>query len=91
MVSDISNFMQIILSKLFFLTVNSLPKFQINYANESFTTLEVISGILLSIPIILIILSALSYGFAILSVGQTISFIIFEKLNKDEDFNVSNK
>ena len=91
MVSDISNFMQIILSKLFFLTVNSLPKFQINYANESFTTLEVISGILLSIPIILIILSALSYGFAILSVGQTISFIIFEKLNKDEDFNISKK
>ena len=90
-ISDISNFMQIILSKLFFLTVNSLPKFQINYANESFTTLEVISGILLSIPIILIILSTLSYGFAILSVGQTISFIIFEKLNKDEVLNVSNK
>ena len=74
-----------ILNKSFFLIINSLPKFQINYSNETFTSLEVISGILLSIPIILIILSVLSYGFTILSVGHTISFIIFEKLNKDED------
>ena len=83
--SDILYFIHMILNKSFFLIINSLPKFQINYSSESFTSLEVISGILLSIPIILIILSVLSYGFTILSVGHTISFIIFEKLNKDED------
>ena len=85
LVSDILYFIQMIFNKSFFLIISSLPKFQINYSSESFTSLEVISGILLSIPIILIILSTLSYGLTILSVGHTISFIIFEKLNKDED------
>ena len=48
-------------------------------------TIEVISGIILSISYFLIGLSILSYCLSIISVGETLMFIIFKKKSDDDD------
>ena len=48
------------------------------------------AGLILSISFIFLYLSVLSYGFSIVSVGQTIIFIIFKKLNDDDDLLLDN-
>ena len=40
---------------------------------------------LLSIPLILLTLSVLSYGISIISVGETIIFVIFKKIMDNEN------
>ena len=40
---------------------------------------------LLSVPLILLTLSVLSYGIAIISVGETIIFTIFKKIMDNEN------
>ena len=46
---------------------------------------ETIGGIILCVSLIYLYLSFFSFGFSILSVGQTIIFIIFKKLMEDEN------
>ena len=52
--------------------------------------IEIFSGIILSGFLIFLYLSFFSFGFSILSVGQTIIFIIFKKLMEDENLLKSN-
>jgi len=70
---------------VFELYFNALPNFTISNIGFSLNVPEIISGIILSSVLILIIFSILSYGFTIISVGQTISYLIFIKLTDDEN------
>ena len=54
------------------------------------SSVETIAGLILSVSFIFLYLSVLSYGFSIVSVGQTIIFIIFKKLNDDENLVLNN-
>ena len=47
--------------------------------------IETIGGMILCVSLIFLYLSFFSFGFSILSVGQTIIFIIFKKLMEDEN------
>ncbi|MEE2764873.1 MAG: hypothetical protein VX600_00110 [Candidatus Neomarinimicrobiota bacterium] len=66
------------------LMVTGLPNLSYHLGNEVLSGTEIISGIILSIAFFLILLSVLSYGLSILSVGETIMFVIFKK-NSDDD------
>ena len=63
----------------------SLPNFSFDIYAESLSTIDTIAGMLLSIPLILLTLSVLSYGIAIISVGETIIFTIFKKIMDNEN------
>ena len=76
--------------KLFNLFILALPNFSFESYTGSLTSIETISGILLSIPLILLTLSVLSYGLSILSVGETIIFIIFKKIMDRENILLRN-
>ena len=80
MATDMIEFILSLLVKFSSLILLALPNFSIESYSGSLSTIETISGLLLSIPLIFLTLSVLSYGFAILSVGETIIFIIIKKL-----------
>jgi len=74
-----------LLSTLFNQFLISLPNFSFDIYNESLSTIDTLAGMLLSIPLILLTLSVLSYGIAIISVGETIIFAIFKKIMDNEN------
>ena len=74
-----------LLSTLFNQFLISLPNFSFDIYAESLSTIDTIAGMLLSVPLILLTLSVLSYGIAIISVGETIIFTIFKKIMDDEN------
>ena len=88
--SDLIEFILSSLFKLFNLFILALPNFSFESYTGSLTSIETISGILLSIPLILLTLSVLSYGLSILSVGETIIFIIFKKIMDRENILLRN-
>ena len=67
------------------LIFSALPNFSVNGNSSTLTSIETLSGILLSIPLILLTISILSYGLTILSVGETIIFIIFKKIMENDN------
>ena len=71
-----------------FLTI--LPSLIYNSNGGYISSIEIFSGIILSVSLIFLYLSFFSFGFSILSVGQTIIFIIFKKLMEDENLLKSN-
>ena len=73
------------LSTLFNQFLISLPNFSFDIYAESLSTIDTIAGMLLSIPLILLNLSVLSYGISIISVGETIIFAIFKKIMDNEN------
>ena len=73
------------LSTLFNQFLISLPNFSFDIYAESLSTIDTIAGMLLSIPLIFLTLSVLSYGISIISVGQTIIFAIFKKIMDNEN------
>ncbi len=74
-----------LLSTLFNQFLISLPNFSFDIYAEALSTLDIIAGMLLSIPLILLTLSVLSYGISIISVGETIIFAIFKKIMDNEN------
>ena len=52
---------------------------------KDFSLLETISTIFLSIVYFIIALSVLSYGLAMLAIGQSLMFVTFKKLSDDDD------
>ena len=74
-----------LLSTLFNQFLISLPNFSFDIYAESLSTIDTIAGMLLSVPLILLTLSVLSYGIAIISVGETIIFTIFKKIMDNEN------
>ena len=71
-----------------FLTI--LPSLIYNSNGGYISSIETFSAVILSVSLIFLYLSFFSYGFSILSVGQTIIFIIFKKLMEDENLLKSN-
>ena len=66
-----------------FLTI--LPSLAYNSNGGYISSTETFSGVILSVSLIFLYLSFFSFGFSILSVGQTIIFIIFKKLMEDKN------
>ena len=85
MATDMIEFILSLLVKFFSLILLALPNFSIESYSDSLSAIETISGLLLSIPLIFLTISVLSYGLAILSVGETIIFIIFKKIMDKEN------
>ena len=90
MATDMIEFILSLLVKFFSLILLALPNFSIESYSGSLSAIETISGLLLSIPLIFLTLSVLSYGLAILSVGETIIFIIFKKIMDEENILIRN-
>jgi len=85
MATDMIEFILSLVVKFFILILVALPNFSIESYSGSLSAIETISGLLLSIPLIFLTLSVFSYGLAILSVGETIIFIIFKKIMDKEN------
>ena len=64
--------------------LDCLPNLSYQPADEVLSGAETFSGLILSFVLFLILLSVLSYGLSVLSVGETIMFVIFKK-NSDDD------
>ncbi len=90
MATDMIEFILSLLVKFFSLILLALPNFSIESYSGPLSAIETISGLLLSIPLIFLTLSVLSYGFAMLSVGETIIFIIFKKIMDKENILLRN-
>ena len=88
--TDLIEFILSILIKFFGLFLSALPNFSIDGNSVALSSIETISGVILSIPLILLTLSIISYGLAILSVGETIIFIIFKKIMENENILLKN-
>ncbi len=83
--SDLVELILGLLRTLFNQFLISLPNFSFDIYAESLSTIDTIAGMLLSVPLILLTLSVLSYGIAIISVGETIIFTIFKKIMDNEN------
>ena len=90
MATDMIEFILSLLVKFSSLILLALPNFSIESYSGSLSAIETISGLLLSIPLIFLTISVLSYGLAILSVGETIIFIIFKKIMDKENILLRN-
>ena len=88
--SDLVELILNLSNNLFSQFLISLPNFSFEIYSDSMSTLETIAGMLLSLPLILLLLSVLSYGIAILSVGETIIFIILKKIMDNENILTKN-
>jgi len=88
--TDLIEFILSMLIKFFGLFLYALPNFSVDGNSASLSSLETISGVFLSIPLILLTLSIISYGLAILSVGETIIFIIFKKIMENNNVLLKN-
>ena len=72
------------------LLVSTLPDLTYNSNGGYITSIETVSGLIISIILIFIYISFISYGFSILAVGETIIFIIFKKLIENENLVIHN-
>ena len=88
--TELIEFILSMLIKFFGLFLSALPNFSIDGNSVTLSSIETISGILLSIPLIILTLSIISYGMAILSVGETIIFIIFKKIMENDNILLNN-
>ena len=83
--SDLIELILSLFNNLFSQFLIALPNFSFEIYTDSLTALETVAGMLLSLPLILLLLSVLSYSIAILSVGETIIFVIFKKIMDNEN------
>jgi len=83
--SDLVELMLGFLSTVFSQFLISLPNFSFDFFTESLSTIDTIAGMLLSLPLVFLTLSVLSYGISIISVGETIIFVIFKKIMDNEN------
>ena len=83
--SDLFELILSLFNNLFSQFLIALPNFSFEIYTDSLTALETVAGMLLSLPLILLLLSVLSYSIAILSVGETIIFVIFKKIMDNEN------
>ena len=90
MATDMIEFILSLLFKFFSLFLLALPNFSIENYSGSLSAIETFSGLLLSIPLIFLTLSVFSYGLAILSVGETIIFIILKNIMDKENILLRN-
>tara|TARA_Y100001970_G_C13993098_1_gene729264 strand:+ start:270 stop:755 length:486 start_codon:yes stop_codon:yes gene_type:complete len=88
--SDLIELLLNLLNVLFRQFLQSFPNFSFDFYNESLSTIDTIAGTLLSVPLIFIVLSVLSYGIAIIAVGQTIIFAIFKMKMDNENIIYNN-
>ena len=83
-ISDFSVSVVFGITNLVELILDCLPNLSYQPADEVLSGAETFSGLILSFVLFLILLSVLSYGLSVLSVGETIMFVIFKK-NSDDD------
>ena len=72
------------------LLVSTIPNLAYNSNGGYISSIESVSGLIVSIVLIFVYISFISYGFSILAVGETIIFIIFKKLMEGEDLIIYN-
>jgi len=87
---DIIGFFVFLFNETTNLLVSTLPDLTYNSDGGYITSVETVSGLIISIILIFIYISFISYGFSILAVGETIIFIIFKKLIENEDLIIHN-
>ncbi len=87
---DIIGFFIFLFNETTNLLVSTLPDLTYNSDGGYITSIETVSGLIISIILIFIYISFISYGFSILAVGETIIFIIFKKLIENEDLIIHN-
>ena len=87
---DIIGFFVFLFNETTNLLVSTLPDLTYNSDGGYITSIETVSGLIISIILIFIYISFISYGFSILAVGETIIFIIFKKLIENEDLIIHN-
>ena len=87
---DIIGFFVFLFNETTNLLVSTLPDLTLNSDGGYITSIETVSGLIISIILIFIYISFISYGFSILAVGETIIFIIFKKLIENEDLIIHN-
>ena len=90
LVSVFVNILTSLFAEIFNIILSCLPLLEYSTDGGYISSVETIAGLILSISFIFLYLSVLSYGFSIVSVGQTIIFIIFKKLNDDENLVLDN-
>lgn len=72
------------------LLVSTIPNLAYNSNGGYISSIESVSGLIVSVVLIFVYISFISYGFSILAVGETIIFIIFKKLMEGEDLIIYN-
>ena len=82
---EVLDFLFLFLDQLLNIFLTILPSLIYKSNGGYISSIETFSGIILSVFLIFLYLSFFSFGFSILSVGQTIIFIIFKKLMEDEN------
>ena len=87
---DIIGFFVFLFNETTNLLVSTLPDLTYNSDGGYITSVETVSALIISIILIFIYISFISYGFSILAVGETIIFIIFKKLIENEDLIIHN-
>jgi len=87
---DLIGFFVFLFNETTNLLVSTLPDLTYNSDGGYITSIETVSGLIISIILIFIYISFISYGFSILAVGETIIFIIFKKLIENEDLIIHN-
>ena len=87
---DIIGFFVFMFNELTNLLVASLPDLTYHSNGGYISSIETVSGLIVSIILIFIYISFISYGFSILAVGETIIFVIFKKLMEGENLIIHN-
>ena len=87
---DLIGFFVFLFNETTNLLFSTLPDLTYNSNGGYITSIETVSGLIISIILIFIYISFISYGFSILAVGETIIFIIFKKLIENEDLIIHN-
>ena len=87
---DIIEFFVFFFNEITNLLVSTLPDLAYDSNGGYISSIETVSGLIVSIVLIFIYISFISYGFSILAVGETIIFIIFKNLIEDEDMIIYN-
>ena len=87
---DIIGFFVFLFNETTNLLVSTLPDLTYNSNGGYINSIEAASGLIISIILIFIYISFISYGFSILAVGETIIFVIFKKLMEGENLLIHN-
>ena len=87
---DIIGFFVLLFNELTNLLISTLPDLTYNSNGGYISSIETVSGIIVSIILNFIYISFISYGFSILAVGETIIFVIFKKLMEGENLIIHN-
>ena len=82
---ELLDFLFLFFDQLLNIFLSILPNLIYKSDGGYISSIEIFSGIILSGSLIFLYLLFFSFGFSILSVGQTIIFIIFKKLIEDEN------